>query len=106
MPLPCIEPKVIAVTSSIVVMTSDEDAALHAEILQDIAFDIHARVSKAPDQWLDVEIVGELYLKHRGEAKRRRAERDILFPLGLTSESFVAQQQSMADSFIRQVSAD
>ena len=99
-------PKVIAVTSSIVVMTSDEDAALHAEILQDIAFDIHARVSKAPDQWLDVEIVGELYLKHRGEAKRRRAERDILFPLGLTSESFVAQQQSMADSFIRQVSAD
>ena len=56
-------PKVIAVTSSIVVMTSDEDAALHAEILQDIAFDIHARVSKAPDQWLDVEIVGELYLR-------------------------------------------
>lgn len=99
-------PKVILLTSSIAAMTSDEDAALHAEILQDLSQDISARVAKASDQWLDVEFAAELYLKHRNEAKRRRAERDILFPLGLTTDSFIAQQHSMADLFIRQVSAD
>jgi hypothetical protein len=45
-------------------------------------------------------------LKHRAEAKRRRAERDILFPLGLNSVSFITRQGEMSDSFIHQISSE
>jgi hypothetical protein len=86
-------PKIILLTTSIVAMTGDEDAALHAEILQDLSIEVTDRVTKKPQEWLDVELVADLYLKYRNEAKRRRAERDILFPLGLTSETFIASQK-------------
>lgn len=99
-------PKILPFTSSIIGMTSDEDTALHSEILQDLSIDVTERVRKDAENWLDVEFVAELYIKHRSDAKRRRAERDILFPLGLDSESFITKQHAMSDSFIRQISSD
>jgi len=98
--------KIVPFTNSIIGMTSDEDTALHGEILQDLTIDITDRVKNEPTKWLDVEFVAELYLKHRNEAKRRRAERDILFPLGLDSQNFITKQHTMSDSFIRQISLD
>jgi hypothetical protein len=79
-------PKILSITNSIYAMTSDEDVALHAEILQDLSINIQTTVQKNPEEWLEVEYVADLYLQFRNEAKRRRAERDVLFPLGLNSE--------------------
>jgi len=98
--------KIFPLTTSIVAMTSDEDAALHAEILQDLTSDVADRVAKAPSTWLEVEFVTELYLKHRNEAKRRRAERDVLFPLGLDSQTFINKQNTTSASFIRQITSE
>ncbi len=97
-------PKILGLTTSIYVLTSDNDAALHAEILQDLSLTVHNMVHKSPSEWLEVETVAEMYLKFRNEAKRRRAERDILLPLGLTSESFINRQHEMNGDFITAIS--
>jgi hypothetical protein len=54
------QPKIYPLTTSIVAMVSDEDAALHAEILQDLSFDVADRVDKNPADWLEVEFVADI----------------------------------------------
>lgn len=59
-----------------------------SEILQDLVADVNERVAAEPDNWLRVRDVSLLYLKHWNEARMRRAEIEILRPLGLGRKEF------------------
>lgn len=99
-------PKILGLTSSIVAMPSDEDATLHSEILQDLSIRVSALVAANPKDWLVVKDVAELYLDCRNTAKRKRAERDFLLPLGLNQESFIERQRIMDPALVDQISRD
>jgi 20S proteasome alpha/beta subunit len=96
-------PKIHFLTRSMCVLFSG-DAALHAEVLQDLAIETNALVERAPDNWLRVREVAELYVKHRAAALRRRTSAAILAPLGLDHSSLLAQQSSLEPKFLEDVS--
>jgi hypothetical protein len=79
--------KLVAVTNSIVIMQAG-DAAFNAEILRDVGKDVLDRIYKDPDNWWLVKDVVDVYVNYRNVAKRKRAEADLLSPLGLTFETW------------------
>jgi 20S proteasome alpha/beta subunit len=99
-------PKIIALSRSIFVMMSDDDATLHAEILQDLSLRVHRRIEAEPDNWWTVKEVADLYLECFDLAKLSRAERKFLKPLGLTRETFIDKQQLMDPALVDQIARD
>jgi hypothetical protein len=94
--------KLLPLTKSIVAMAAG-DAAFNAQILQDVAQEVQLRIQEAPDEWLIVRDVAEMYVRHRNEEKLKRAEAALLAPLGLTRDSFLAKQQFMERSIVERV---
>jgi len=82
--------KITMLTSSIGMMYSG-DSALHAEIAQDLMTDIQERIRDDPQNWLKVRDVANWYAKYWAEAKFRRAEIEVLAPLGITRKTFLEQ---------------
>jgi hypothetical protein len=98
--------KVLIVTQSILICPSDDDAAFHFEILLDVHAEIKQRVATDPQKWITVREVVDLYIETRQTHKLRRAERDILKPLGLDLLSYQFQQQNMDSELVRQIAVD
>lgn len=86
--------KVQMLTNSIVAMTAG-DANLSAEILGFVRAEIATHVSANPSQWLTVREVADRYCFHWAEAKRRRAELQILRPLGLDTSRLATEAATM-----------
>jgi 20S proteasome alpha/beta subunit len=80
--------KINLLTTSIAVMFSG-DSSLHAEVIQDVIIEVNQCVKDEPNIWLNVRDVANLYIKHWNEARFRRAEHDVLAPLGLTRKSYL-----------------
>jgi ATP-dependent protease HslVU (ClpYQ) peptidase subunit len=97
--------KINFLTSSIAVMASG-DSAFHNEIMKDVTKDVGERVRKAPDDWWLVKDVVDLYVKHRNEAKLKRAEAAVLAPLGLDRITFIEKQKIMDGEIIASISRD
>lgn len=96
-------PKVKTLTNSIVAMTAG-DAWLQSEIMGLLSRDVSAAIATDPETWLEVRWVADWYCGHWGAIKRARAERHILSPLGLTTESFLTAQGSMNDKTVQELS--
>jgi hypothetical protein len=97
--------KIWEFTTSIAVMTAG-DSSLQTEILLDVYSDVRKRIEAEPTNWWLLKDVAELYSYYYGVAKRKRSERAVLAPLGLTHDSFVSRQSEMIDSFVRMVSTE
>ena len=89
-------PKMQTMTTSIVVMPSDEDAALHTLILNDTIIAVKARIADKPKEWLPVIDVVNFYIAARDAMRAKMAERVFLIPLGLTYESFHDKMATMS----------
>jgi len=98
--------KIYPITSSIVALPSDEDAALHEEILIDLQFAIHDRLARDPTNWLFVREVVDEYIARFHQAKKKRAEQTILLPLGLTHDAFLQLQGTMEPTLVGRISED
>jgi hypothetical protein len=79
------------------------DSAFQAEILRQMYPIIEARIKIQPENWWLVRDVAYLYLHHRNEIKKKRAEEALLAPLGLDQDSFIGRQKQMADVFVTQL---
>lgn len=97
--------KIFQITSSIAVMTSG-DAAFQAEILRKLYLVTGNMIKDNPDEWLKVIDIAYLYAQKRNEIKAKRAENNILLPLGLTMDSFVAKQGTMSEGFINSITKE
>ena len=99
-------PKIWTATTSIAVLTSDDDSAFHHEILTDVFVVIRERIANEPENWWNVKDVVDLYISHRNAHKARRAERAILTPIGLTQEEYVKRNQELDPDLARQIASD
>jgi len=86
--------KIWVITRSIVMMAAG-DVGLQSEIYTEVSKVVAAHVAATPTDWLRVEAVAELYRRSYFEIQKRRAEKEILLPLGLTSETFLTMQKAM-----------
>jgi len=91
--------KIYPITTSIVAMISG-DVSLHAEIYLDVVATVKSRLAVDSSTWVPVKNVVREYEKSYAEIKRVRAERDLLAPLGLTSESFLSKQSEMQGDIV------
>ena len=91
--------KVFNLTSSIVAMVAG-DASFQMGVLGKVQDEVNARVSDNPPDWLAVEEVGQIYMRHYHAVRLKMAENAILAPLGLESNSFVANQRKMSSQLV------
>src|ERR1700730_8668691 len=99
-------PKIHTATQSIVFMTSDDDAAFHAEILADVFSVVAQRVRSDPHNWWTLREAVDLYVTTREAHKRRRAERYILEPLGLNRATYVDRNKELDPDLAKQIAID
>lgn len=98
-------PKIIPLTSSIAIMIAG-DAALHAEIVQDLWNSVSIRIKEEPTNWLKVKDLAYLYSHFYNLCKLKRAENTILTPLGLNRDSFITRQHEMSQEFVTTLSKE
>jgi hypothetical protein len=95
--------KIIPMTSSIAVMTAG-DAGFQAEMMTALKVAVGKRLEAAPDKWMDVKDVADLYVEIYNKDRRTRITNTILSPFGLDIDSFISKQGEMSEYFIRNVS--
>jgi hypothetical protein len=76
-------PKILGITSSVVMMTSDDDGSLSAEIFHDFRKQINRMLQENRSVWLEISSIVDLYIRYRNFVEQKRAEREILHRLGL-----------------------
>ena len=97
--------KIFYLTSAIAIMTAG-DSAMQAEIIQDVASDVNRRIAAEPDNWWLVRDVAGLYSNYYNRVRLKKAENDVLVPLGLNADTYISRQSEMSDTFIRQVASE
>lgn len=97
--------KIMRLTSSIAIMIAG-DSALHSEIFQSVYKVIYERLEVEPSEWITVKEVAELYSQFYNEVRQKCAERVILAPFGLTTETFLTRQVNMSTDFVRQLGTE
>ena len=97
--------KLTLLTSSIGILYSG-DAAFHSEVMWGVVADVKARVEAQPTNWWLVSDVADLYVKYRNQAKKKRAEAQILAPVGHTVETFIGDQHLFKDDVADQITRD
>lgn len=90
------------VTNSIVAMLSG-DSTIQYEILSDVGITVAERILAEPSSWWRTRDVVDLYCQKHREILTSRAERAILAPLGMTTDSFIANQADMDQSVVERL---
>jgi hypothetical protein len=67
---------------------------------------IRDRLTAAPEKWLTVKELAELYGLYYSESRARRAAISILSPLGLDTQGFIANQKMMIPSLVSKISTE
>lgn len=81
--------KIFQISTACAIMTAG-DAALQREICLAVATEIGERIKLEPETWVPIEDVAKCYGRHHSRIQSEAAERAVLRPLGLTTESFLA----------------
>jgi hypothetical protein len=102
---PPLTSKITALTTSIAVLQAG-DAAFHSEIMWGVTHEVSERIAADPVNWWLASDVADLYVRHRNLAKAKRAEAALLAPLGLTVQTFLADQNQLNDQIVDQISRD
>lgn len=95
-------PKIFNITNSIAILTAG-DSSMQAQLVQK-AYEYAAdRVTADPGKWLSVKEVAYFYRNSYIEIRREAAERTILSPYGLTSETFISKQKDMSPELVKDI---
>lgn len=97
--------KLVILTTSIVVQMAG-DVSMQSEIILRAGADIGKRVEAEPWNWWNVSDVAELYRHYYQEARLRRAEHELLTPLGLDRNTWITRQQEMDSGLVRQLATE
>src|SRR5260370_23144265 len=93
------QPKIFVLTKSIVVLMAG-DSSLQLEILYRLQAEVNRRIDANPTQWLKVSDMAELYAEYYRAVRAKRAETQILAPLGLTHATFFSQPNQMDTALV------
>lgn len=91
--------KVWSITDSVVVLIAG-DAGVQAELSHRVSTGIK---ELDDDSSVSISDVVDLYAKHYGKLRQEAAERDILVPLGLDHESYLARSKEFGEDLVRMV---
>jgi hypothetical protein len=102
---PTIGSKIIALTSSIFVLTAG-DSSIQAEICSKVLTEAKKSITDNPNEWLRVSDVVESYIIYYNEVRNKRAEIAILAPFGLTTDSFINHDTSLPESLMKEMATE
>lgn len=94
--------KILPISNSITVLTAG-DSNVQTQLYSSVSAIISSRIASNPDKWIPVIDVANLYVKSYLELRMERAEKDVLLPYGLNLQSFVHNQNDLANEFIDNV---
>ena len=93
-------------TASIVAMAAG-DMSVQAEIISELRGRISLLLKKdPPPDWLNIKDVAIMYSEIYGSIKARLGETEILIPLGLTHETFIARQKELSTDLVTNISTE
>jgi hypothetical protein len=95
--------KIIPMTNSIAVMTAG-DAGFQAEMVTALKVEVSKRLKAAPDKWLLVKDVADMYVEIYSNDRRKRINNTLLGPFGLDTHTVISRQSEMSEYFIRNIS--
>jgi hypothetical protein len=95
-------PKLIAISSSIIIMLAG-DMGLQAEIMRDLQPFTNDRIAKNPNEWLRVKHVVEWYKFYYAQLKLKRAEAELLLPLGLNQNNYLNQNPDLVAKLAKEI---
>lgn len=99
-------PKCFPLTTSIVLMTAG-DMLVQAELVSEMNEQVLSLLSADPKpDWLKVHDMAVMYADMYAGLKAKRAEADILKPLGLTLETFIARQNQLSQQLVSQIATE
>ena len=93
------KPKIWPLTSSITSMVAD-DIFIHTEIYRRIKAIVNKKIDENPHEWIEVQEIADIYSQIYCQIRKERISREILEPIGLNYNSFIARQREMSDEFI------
>ena len=91
--------KIWVFTPSIVALLAG-DTTVQGDILARVQLQVADWISKDPQTWVNVRDVAALYCQKYRELRREMAEAEVLQPLGLTIQSFLADQATMQPTLV------
>jgi len=94
--------KIYQLTSSIAMLIAGDTAA-QIEIRNHVLVEIGTRLAR-DTSWMPVAEAADVVSQNTVAYQRRRAERTILTPFGLTLDTFVRRQQEMSAVWVRDIS--
>ena len=96
---------IINLASSIAALVAG-DASFQAEIIFKVQADIEAHIKASPAEWLTVDEVSQMYVRHYNAVRFKGVENAILAPLGMDGTSFINNQQRMSPQLVDKVAAE
>ncbi|MEO8103203.1 MAG: hypothetical protein ABI790_11785 [Betaproteobacteria bacterium] len=98
--------KAYQITKSIVIMVAGE-MTVQTEIMAELVPRVNVMLSQDPPPgWLNVKDIADVYASIHDALKTKRGERDILLPLGLTSETFISRQRELAPKLVTTIATE
>jgi len=91
--------KIWRITTSIALLVAG-DISLHSEIYNRLLPLVKKKIEEQPPTWIEVLWTAESYSRIYYELRSERIEKEILFPLGLNSETFISRQKELSSSII------
>jgi hypothetical protein len=98
--------KIFAMSNFLNVMPSDNDVALHTEILLETQTKILKIIEAKPTEWPLVKDMVDVYISTYDEKRQKLAERAFLTPLKLTHETFLEKMRLMDKKIVARLTED
>ena len=95
-------PKLVGLTSSIIALVAG-DMSLQVEVTKELQSFVNDRVAKKPTEWLRVKDMVDWYKFYYAQLKLKWAEAEVLFPLGLTRHTYLAQNQDLVGKLAKEI---
>jgi hypothetical protein len=97
--------KVYPFSNSIVAQIAGE-ASIQMELIQQVTGDVGKRIETSPQDWWNVRDVVSLYSHYYQDSRLKHAERDILSPLGLNRDTWLAKQAEMDSALVSNIAKE
>jgi len=87
-------------------MPSDNDVALHTEIIMETQTRMLKVIEAKPKEWPLIKDMVDIYITTYDEKRQKLAERAFLTPLKLTHETFLEKMRMMDEKIVARITED